>query len=150
MKDKIQSSIMSIKVQLKQNVIAITSLMVALIGLSANIYHMEQKERNSNLREASFQLLLELSELEEITFHLQYDNKLSTINPRSGWVKVRLISAVSSLMPEMIQQNTKNLHQAWSENWQKLGDQDDTSSDIVIEQISSVRGSLLTLIESLQ
>ena len=150
MKDKMQNSFSSIKSQLKQNVIAITSLLVALIGLSANISYMEHKERNSNQREASFQLLIELSELEEITFHLQYDQQLSTINARTGWVKVRLINALSTLLPTIIQQHSNQLKQSWSKNWQSLGSNDESASDDVTLHIAAVRGSLLKLIESLQ
>jgi hypothetical protein len=150
MKDKIRSSLTSVKSQLKQNVIAITSLLVALIGLSANISYMEHKERNSNLREASFQLLIELSELEEITFHLQYDQELSTINARTGWVKVRLITAVSALMPKNIQQNSNQLYQSWSDDWQSLGNPDEKASDNISLKIATVRDNLIILIGSLQ
>jgi len=146
MRATIQNSMSSIKSQLKQNVIAITSLLVALIGLSANIYYMEQKELNSNLRTASFQLLIELSELEETTFHLQYDKELATINARTGWVKVRLVNALTALMPAKIQSQSKQLHQIWADNWQQLGAQDQKSSDKITQQIAELRESVIQFI----
>ncbi len=111
---------------------------------------MEQKERNSNLREASFQLLIELSELEEITFHLQYDSASSKLNARSGWVKVRLISALTALMPKKIQQNAEQLSQSWAENWQKLGGKNQQGSDLITEKISTLREQLILLIGALE
>ncbi len=117
--------------------------MVAVIGLTANINHMEQKERNSNLRQASFQLLIELSEIEEITFHLQYDKNLSTNKARTGWVKVRLVTALTALMPKNIQYQAQLLAASWAANWQQLGNADALGSEQIIQQVTELGDSLI-------
>ncbi len=150
MKASVQTTFSSIKNQLKQNVIAITSLLVALTGLTANISYMEHKERNSNLRTASFQVLIELSALEQITFHLQYDTESAINNARNGWVKVRLVSALSALMPEKVQLSSLKLSKVWKNNWQLLGNNNQLGSDTIIEQISHTRELLISLIATLE
>ena len=42
------------------------SVMFALLGFSYNVWRMEQTEHNSSVREASFEMLLQLAELERI------------------------------------------------------------------------------------
>ncbi len=139
----------SLQSQLKQNIIAISSLFVALAGLTANISYMEHKELNSNLRTASFQLLIELSELEKIAFQLQFDEETAAINARTGWVKVRLIEGLSKLTSPDVQKNANSLLLSWKNNWQDLGSNSTKAFDDISGQISVIRQSLINLIATL-
>ncbi|HFB65627.1 MAG TPA: hypothetical protein ENJ60_08825 [Aeromonadales bacterium] len=146
---RIHQGLQSLKTQLRQNLIAIASLFIALAGLTANISYMEHKELNSNLRTASFQLLIELSELEKITFQLQFDKETGTINARTGWVKVRLIEGLSKLTSIKVQKDSDVLLESWKDNWQDLGNHPTSAFDDISNQISAVRQSLIELISTL-
>lgn len=146
---RIHQGLLSLKTQLKQNIIAITSLFIALVGLTANISYMEHKELNSNLRIASFQLLIEISELEKITFQLQFDEETDSVNARTGWVKVRLIEGLSKLTSTKVQKDADALLESWKDNWPDLGHHPTKAFDDISTQISSIRQSLIDLISTL-
>ncbi len=147
---RIKNRFSSLKKQVQQNIIAISSLLVALLGLSANVSYMQEKEFNSNLRVASFQLLIELSELEKVTFQLQYDEETAAINARTGWVKVRLIEGLSKLTSKNIQQDADKLMLSWQNNWQELGQDPPQAFDKISDEVANIRTSLIALIVTLK
>lgn len=137
------------KRQIQQNAIAIMSLFIALVGLSLNVSYMEQKERNSNLRTARFQLLLELSELEKVTFQLQYDGQSDEYNARTGWVKVRLIKGLANLTNDEIMSDAEQLFKNWQQKWDGIGEKNTHAFDEVTAKITALRISIIKLIASL-
>lgn len=63
---------------------AIFSLIFSLLGFSYNAWRMEVSEDNSNIREAAFEVLKELGELEQIVYALHYDHDQTSGSPRKG------------------------------------------------------------------
>ena len=55
---------------------ALFSVLFALLGFSYNVWRMEVTEQNSNVRDAAFELLLQLAELEQVVYAAHYDNDL--------------------------------------------------------------------------
>jgi len=143
------SKIRSITQQFKQNSIAIVSLFIAVIGLTLNVLYMEHRELNSNLRTASFQLLIEISEFEKVTFQLQYDGKSEDYNARTGWVKVRLIKGLSKLTNPDISKNAETLFNSWQNHWDSLGENNSNAFNDITQKTNHLRESIIHLITQL-
>ena len=58
--------------QLRDNLVAITSLAVALSALGYNTWRNERTERNRNVRVAGIELLGEIGSLQQIIFYAHY------------------------------------------------------------------------------
>ncbi len=127
---------------------ALFSVLFALLGFSYNVWRMEVTEQNSNVRDAAFELLLQLAELEQLVFAAHYDRDPERGNPRDGWVKVGLINDLSrSCSPEVAQQSAL-LKEAWSQSWEMLPD-DRASAERVIGAIDATRLSVLDTLATL-
>jgi hypothetical protein len=139
---------MNIRSQLKQNQLAIISLVVALIALGYNTWRNESSETNRNFRQAGFEMLVHVAELQQITFLAHYDNDLIGGNPRKGWTEVLMINDLAMLMPADSPVQTVDLEAAWAKNWNKLGKSDE-SVEIIDTAINQVRTDILATLQSL-
>ncbi|BAJ01243.1 hypothetical protein [Shewanella violacea] len=128
---------------------AVFSMVFALVGFSYNVWRMEVSEYNSTMRSASFELLLQLSELEGIIYAAYYDNDPLAGNPRKGWIKVNLIADLSMITEAQLQQATQQLKQAWQLHWDSIDD-DETSVNEVIARIDDTREQVRLLLLKLE
>ncbi|MPY21251.1 hypothetical protein FM037_19985 [Shewanella psychropiezotolerans] len=127
---------------------AIFSMVFALVGFSYNVWRMEVTEYNSTMRSASFELLLQLSELEGIIYAAYYDKDQIAGNPRKGWIKVNLIADLSMITEPELQQATQQLKQEWQQDWDSIGD-DETSVKQIIAKIDNTREEVRQLLSKL-
>lgn len=130
-------------------VTSILSMVVAVIGFSYNAWRMELTEDNNNIRTASFEVLTELSELEQIIYAAHYDKNKQDGNPRKAWVKVGLIVDLSSLISEQVEKEANDLKILWSNNWQLVND-DESVTQKLVEQMEQVRLSIKYDLKNLQ
>ena len=114
------------------------SLIFSLLGFSYNAWRMEVTEDNSNVREAAFEVLKELGELEQLVYVLHYDHDQENGNPRRGWVKVGLIHDLSMLVSVHAETSAMQLKQTWSTQWAHL-ETDQAANDALVAQIEAVR-----------
>jgi hypothetical protein len=128
---------------------ALFSMFFALIGFSYNVWRMEISEYNANVRDASFEMLLQLSELELIIYAGHYDKDKITGNPRKAWVKVGLINDLSQITNPRMQKATELLRQSWQENWQSFS-ADNASTTKIIESIDTTREEVHFLLATLE
>jgi len=140
---------MSMKSTLHHNIVAIISLCFALTGFSYNAWRMEQSEENNNIRTASFQVLLELSELEQVIFHAHYDHDSNAGNPRTGWVKVGLSRDLSVFLTVAVQQQIKQLAIVWEATWPSLGKQD-ADIQVLLQALKKTRQLVISDLEAIQ
>lgn len=117
---------------------AVLSLLFAVIGFSYNAWRLEVSESNSNIRTAAFEVLKELALLERIVFAAYYDQDRVKGNPREGWVKIGLISDLSVLVGQDVEQKSVALKQYWSSHWQKLAADEKVAKEMVA-RIDKVR-----------
>jgi hypothetical protein len=89
----------SLRQQLRDNAVALISLVVALGSLAYNTWRNERTEHNRNVRTAAFELLTKLAELERVVFLAQYDRDVAGGNPRTGWTYVLVIGDLSAVVP---------------------------------------------------
>src|SRR5437588_11076207 len=85
--------------QLRDNAVALISLVVALGSLGYNTWRNERTEHNRNVRAAAFELLMRLADLKRVVFLAQYDRDQAGGNPRTGWTYVLEIQDLSKLAP---------------------------------------------------
>jgi hypothetical protein len=111
----------SFRQQLHRNLIAIFSLVFAVIGLTYNTWRNELTEDNRNIRAAAFEILVLLGDLQRVVFFGHYDRNDVIGNPRNGWAYVLTISDLSEIMPDPLPTCTATLEEVWSASWQLLG-----------------------------
>ena len=110
---------------------------------------MEITETNSNIRTASFGMLTELAELEQIVYAAAYDHDTVGGNPRVGWVKVGLIVDLSMLTATPVEGKATLLKAVWKESWSTM-DSDRRSANNIVEAIDDVRREIKLLLAGLE
>ena len=96
---------------------AIISLIFAVTGFCYNAWRLEQSEENNIVRDASFQVLTELAEFEQVIYSNHYDKNDVEGSPRLGWVKIGLVSDLSMLISEDVTGDVAVLKSHWAESW---------------------------------
>src|SRR6267378_3961564 len=139
----------SLRQQLRDNAVALISLVVALGSLTYNTWRNERTEHNRNVRTAAFELLTKLAELERVVFLAQYDRDVAGGNPRTGWTYVLVIRDLSELVPEDVPGQAANLRKVWAENWEGRGRDDEAAVDRIDDAITKLRATTLRMLRSL-
>ncbi len=134
------------KEQIKQHFVAILSLLIAVVALGYTSWREEATEHNRNTRQASFEVLKHLGELQVIVNQTIYQNAQDAF---LGWGHVAIISDMGSLLPNPIPKKAEELAVVWGENWQKLA-HDEQAQDAVTGQIDSLRESVRLVIHDLR
>jgi hypothetical protein len=135
--------------QIKTNLVAIISLVAALSGLFYNSWRDHHNEINENRRNAAFEVLKNLGELQTIVnyAHFKVDNQRG--NPIEGWKYVLLVRDLSRLLPPTNMQQGDKLYMTWQQHWETL--QTESSSEQQIStHIANARADVLHTIETLQ
>ena len=102
--------------QLRDNLVAITSLVVAFSALSYNTWRNERTERNRNIRVAGIELLQEIGSLQQIIFYAHYAEGDARGDPRMGWADVLTIQDLATMMPPDVEREARELRAAWEAN----------------------------------
>lgn len=126
---------------------AVLGVVLALVGFSYNAWRLESTEDNNNVRLASFAVLNELAEFEQIIYFAHYDKDPIQGNPRKGWIKVGLIHDLSYLINPNVTQRSQELKHIWMNHWEDLPSEKGSVTELVTH-IDSVRESIkLTLLD---
>jgi hypothetical protein len=136
--------------QLRNNSVALISLVVALSSLGYNTWRNERSERNRNIRTAAFELLTRIAELQRVVYLAQYDRDPSGGNPRTGWTYVLVIRDLSTLVPGPVPARAAELQKVWGADWEGLGRDDESSVDRIDGAIDALRGATLATLTSLR
>jgi hypothetical protein len=134
--------------QIRNNQLAIISLVVALTALGYNTWRNELTEHNRNVRQAGFEMLVHVAELQRITYLAHYDRDLNEGNPRKGWAEVLVLQDLAQLLPEPAPLKTDGLADAWGQNWEKLG-RDPDSVAAIDSAIDELRSAILECLAEL-
>jgi hypothetical protein len=143
---------MDTQIQKKLHLYQITvifSVLFALMGFSYNVWRMEVSEENNNIRTACFEILLELSSLEQLIYAAHYDGDIKEGNPRKGWVLVGLIEDLSVLTSDPVKTQAATLKEVWSAHWSTMKNNRD-SVDQIVKAIDSVRSNIKLVLHSLE
>jgi hypothetical protein len=115
----------SLRRQIRNNLVAITSLVVALSALGYNTWRNELTERNRNIRVAGIELLGEIGSLQQIIFYAHYAQGDARGDPRMGWADVLTINDLSVLMPAGVAREAAGLKAVWEANAEALTEDED-------------------------
>jgi hypothetical protein len=140
----------TIRQQLRNNAVALISLVVALSSLGYNTWRNERTEHNRNVRTATFELLGRLAELERVAYLAQYDRDAVGGNPRVGWTYVLVIRDLAQVVPAPVPARAAELQQVWRDNWEGLGKDDEGSVNRIDEAIGNLRSSSLAMLRALR
>jgi hypothetical protein len=135
--------------QLRENAVALISLVIALSSLGYNTWRNERTEHNRNIRTATFEVLTKLAELQRVVFLAQYDRDMSAGSPRTGWTYVLVIRDLAGVTPAPIPERAAQLQKVWGENWEGLGTDDETAVNRIDDAISRLREASLATLKSL-
>ncbi len=113
--------------QIRTNLLAIISLCVALSALGYNTWRNESSETNRNIRQAGFEIIMHIGELQRIAYTSQFDKNNVKSDPRVALTEVLIINDLSRLMPESVRLKAIELNSAWEKNWQGLKIQNEIS-----------------------
>ena len=136
--------------QLRNNSVALISLVVALSSLGYNTWRNERTERNRNVRTATFELLTRIAELQRVVYLAQYDRDPSGGNPRTGWTYVLVIRDLATLVPAPVPARAAELQKVWGADWEGLGRDDESSVDRIDGAIDALRAATLATLTSLR
>jgi len=122
---------------------------VALSALSYNTWRNDLTEQNRNIRQAGFEMLLHIGELQRIAYLAHYDKDQNRGNPRSGWVEVMVLRDLSQLMPPPGSTNAEHLLVAWRDHWEELG-KDESSVASIDNAINDLRKNIIKAMHQLE
>jgi hypothetical protein len=135
--------------QLSRNVVAITSLVIAITSLSYNTWRNELSEENRTQRLVSMEVLMKLSELQQVVWHHHWDQDLEGRgNLRTGWTLVLVIRDISRLLDERVQRSAATLWQTWDDRHGQLAASEE-SERAIVTAIEAVRNDTLVLLDKL-
>jgi hypothetical protein len=138
-----------IQSQIKNNLIAIISVIIATLSLSYNSWRNERTEQNRTIRTAAFEMLKELDALQDTLNYSYFKHERMMGGAFSGWGKIAFINDLNQLLPQPAPNNAKALTAAWENNWEKI-DKSESSADIISEQIDETRRCVLKVIHQLK
>jgi hypothetical protein len=139
----------SFREQLRNNLVAMISLAVALAALGYSTWRNERTELNRNLRVAGFELLTEIGSLQQVVFYAHFQPGDARGDPRMGWAEVLTIVDLAELMPADVGREAKALNDVWQADWSGLGD-DPAAHRRIDAAIDAVRRTTLAEIRRLR
>jgi hypothetical protein len=132
----------SLRGQVRRNLVAIISLVLAILSLSYNTWRNEVTEHNRNVRQAGFEILLTLGEVHQVVFFMHYDKDEFRGNPRLGWAKVLLVEDLATIMPPPVAAAASTMTEVWGTNWSALGE-DELAAQRVSRAVDEVRAATI-------
>ncbi|WP_137718322.1 hypothetical protein [Methylobacillus flagellatus] len=137
------------KRQFRANLVAIISLLTALSGFYYNTWRDHQNELNHNMRNAAFEVLKELGELQTVVNYAHFEQDKQRGNTLDGWGHVVLIRDVSRLMTPAAAAEGQQLYAAWQQQVDRLG-VEAASEQHISKEITEMREAVLASIRQLQ
>jgi hypothetical protein len=135
----------SIRHQLRANLVALISLLVAVSTLGYSAWRQELTENNRSQREAAFAKLRTAEELQSVVDFAHYDGDRMAGNPIKGWGKVLYLRDLGIVMPAPVQARTRELQQVWARDWEAL-EHDEAAAQRITASIEGLRGEVRVLI----
>lgn len=134
--------------QLRNNMVALISLVIALSALGYNTWRNELTERNRNIRDAGFELLAEIGSLQQIVFYAHFNPGDLRGDARMGWADVLTIADLSALMPPEVGRDAGALRETWQADWAGLA-RDDEAHRRIDASIDALRQTTLASLAAL-
>ena len=134
--------------QLRSNMVALISLVIALSALGYNTWRNEKTEQNRNVRAAGFELLTEIGSLQQIIFYAHFTEGDQRGDPRMGWADMLTINDLAALMPAAVVRDADELRTIWEADSAGLA-RDDEAFRRIDEAIDALRQDTLGALRAL-
>jgi hypothetical protein len=123
--------------QIRNNAVALISLVVALAALGYNTWRNERTEANRNQRAAGFAMLTQIGSLQQVVFYAHYNPGDARGDARMGWAEVLTIQDLAALLPADVGRDAAGLRDTWQSGWSGLGgnDADHERIDLAIDRL---------------
>ncbi len=130
----------TLREQIHSNLVALISILVAFITLSYNTWRNETTESQRNVRQASFRVLENLGELQEVADYRYYYFPFEVSHNREGELRLRgygsvtMVRDLMNLMPPPAPVASDNLYQLWNQHVNALEELDEVGlhSDVAV------------------
>lgn len=132
----------TLRESLRRNTVALISLAVAVFSTSYNTWRNQTTESHRNVREASFKLLEECGELQQLAQHRYYGGDHSQMNWIAAWGKATLIRDMAPLVSPSVQTRADRLFATWKENAGELESGQGGSEQAIETALDEVNGSI--------
>ena len=116
--------------QIRDNLIALISVVIAVSALGYNTWRNERTERNRNIRVAGIEMLREIGSLQQIIFYAHYARGDQRGDPRMGWADVLTINDLAVLMPPDVARDAAKLRATWEDDTEGLIEDDEAFARI--------------------
>lgn len=138
----------TLREQVRNNAVALISLVVALSSLAYNTWRNERTEANRNLRAAGFELIRETGSLQQVVFYAHFSPEDSRGDPRMGWADVLTIGDLAQIMPAEVASSAGRLQAAWRSDFSGLGESD-AAHERIDRAIDELRATPLDALHAL-
>jgi len=154
----------TLREQIHSNSVALISLSVALIALSYNTWRNETTESQRNVRQASFQVLKSLGELQEVADYRYYYFPFEDSRGREGELRLRgygsvtMVRDLMNLMPVPAPAASDDLFHVWNQHVNALAELDGngqhsvaakTAEKELASAINQARDAVIKVLEAL-
>jgi len=137
------------KNQVKENLLAIIGLIVAILTFIYITWSDRRTEENRTNRVAAFEILKNLGELQGVVNASFFAPDNPVANPMLGWGHIAVISDLSTLMPEPLPTTSEVLVEAWKAHWKDLK-KEEKSVQLITSEIDTNRENILKLLQKLK
>jgi len=131
--------------QFRANIVAITSVIVALTGMGYNTYRNEKTEINHNVRAAAFETLKNLGEAQIVVEYAHFRKDRLLGDPTQGWARLTYIRDLAQVLPPPGPAEADMLLAAWRDNVDTL----ENNTEAMIKITDEIQRLRLTSIEIL-
>lgn len=137
--------------QLRQNLVALISLVLAISSLLYTTWRNESSEAHRNVRQAAFRTLEVLEELQVIVDARRYQGDRMRGDYVAGWARVNLIRDLGELIPPPQPATSEELLKAWASNFNGWYTDNDPEAEAHISQaIGATRRSTIAVLHELR
>ena len=135
--------------QVRRNLVAIISLVVAISSLGYNTWRNEASEGNRNIRVGGMEIIGELAGLQQVMFFARFSPEDSRGDARTGWTHVLAVQDYAAVMPSGVMDAAAELTVVWQANSANLAGDGGRPYEIVDAEIESVKAATLTALAAL-
>jgi hypothetical protein len=135
--------------QVRANIVAIISVLVALGGLTYSTWRNERTEANRNTRIAAFEVLKTLGDLQLMVDYTYSRKDPARGDSAMGWRRVQCIKDLAQIVPSRGPEDAENLLQAWRTNVETLAT-DSQSAAKISNEIYTTRQDMVAIIQGLR
>ena len=135
--------------QVRRNLVALISLVIAITSLTYNTWRNEQSEENRTQRLVAIEILLKLGQLQQLVYHNHYDGDVDDKgNPRTGWTLVLTVRDIAQILDAPLPAAAESLRATWDGNWQELPEST-AAKDAIEAGIETMRSDTLAMLQAL-